>query len=362
MRRVGVGAVLAVATSAVGCTIGGSEYLFGALPTSTSASALGGVVQVTGKACKTSYQPSPNGHVVWTSETYGHVYRIEATPGATPEDVSYELDKLGTGTDGEINISPDGQWLVAVTSRFGCGDSSCLALISQDVCSAEVIIDHGTGQPINTDEWSAVGVLPDGDVVVVYPGNGGPHPIDLFAITKHDGAWGASKVLTADDPHPYNAYPSLSADSTKLVFDCGSNAYSGGTGTDLCEVHTDGTGFRVVHTASEGPPGQGSWPLHKGNYTPSGAIVFEGEWPDGTEVIWEYPPDGGPPTIVSQGYTDDNTPCVLPDGRIVSLWLERPGATLQGAHEIKVMNADGTGNAMLVIDQNTLDIGQGCGK
>jgi hypothetical protein len=117
-----------------------------------------------------------------------------------------------------------------------------------------------------------------------------------------------------------------------------------------------------VHASTDGPPGEGSWPLHKANYSPSGNLVFEGEWPKGTEVIWEYPPDGGLPAAVNPQYTDDNTPCVLPDGRIVSLWLGRPGATPPGAHEIKVMNADGTGGAMLVVDENTLDIGQGCGQ
>jgi len=360
MRRAGVGAILAVASVAA-CRTGGAGYLFETLP-GESASTLGGIIKVTGKECTTAYKPSPYGHVVWTSETYGHIYRIEATPGASAEDVSYELDKLGSGGDSQINISPDGQWLVAVTSRFGCGETSCLVLIGQDVCSAEVIIDQGTGLPINTDEWPAVGVLANGDIVVIYPGNGGPHPVDLFAITKHDGAWGASKLLSGDSPYPYNAYPSLSSDSTKLLFDCGTNSYSGGTGTDMCEAQTDGTGFRLVHKSTEGPPGEGSWPLHKGNYAASGGIVFEGEWPHGTEIIWEYPPDGGTPFMLNSTFTDDNTPCVLPDGRIVSLWLERPGATPPGAHEVKVMNDDGSGNAMLVINENTLDVGQGCGK
>ncbi len=352
--------------SVAGCRVVSAGKLFDNVP-STNESHLGGVIQVTGAKCTTAYQASPNGHVVYTSETYGHIYRIEALPGAVAEDVSYELDKLGTGTDSDINISPDGQWLLASTNRFGCGTTSCLALISQNVCSAEVIIDKGTEQPINADEWSAVAVRPDGDIVVVYPGGGGPHPVDLFAITKHAGAWGASVLLTAADPYPYNAYVTLAPDGSKLLFDCGTNSYSGGKGTSMCEVAIDGTGFRVVHTGSDGPPGGGDWPLHKGNYTSEGGIVFEGEWPGGAEIIWEYPPGEGPPSMVNKdttygipAYTDDNTPCVLPDGRIVSLWLERPGA--KSEHEVKIMNADGSGNAMLVIGQNVDDIGHGCGK
>jgi hypothetical protein len=361
MKRLGLSAALAA--SLFGCKVGGSSYLFGTLPRSTDTSNLGGIIQVTGPACTTTYKPSASGHVVWTSETYGHVYRMEAEPGASPEDVSYELDKLGTGTDSGINISPDGQWLIAATSRFGCGDTNCLVLISQNVCMAEVIIDSGTGLPINSDEWSAVGVLPNGDIVVVYPGGNGPHPIDLFAITRHDGAWGTSTLLTASDPYPYNAYPSLSKDSTKLLFDCGTNSYSGGNGTAMCQVNTDGTDFSVLHTPSDGPAGDGEWPLHKGNYTPSGAIVFEGEWNQGVEIIWEYAEGSSVPEMVNKdtsygipAYTDDNTPCVLPDGRIASLWL--PNAN----HELKIMNADGTNGIVLEANVDVVDVGQSCSR
>ncbi len=57
---------------------------------------------------------------------------------------------------------------------------------------------------------------------------------------------------------------------------------------------------------------------------------------------------------------DDNSPCVLPDGRIASLWLDRDG-NQSGAHELKLMNADGTGGVMLVTEKDIQDIGIGCG-
>ena len=54
---------------------------------------------------------------------------------------------------------------------------------------------------------------------------------------------------------------------------------------------------------------------------------------------------------------NDNAPCVLPDGRIASLWLNRPGSESQ--HELKVMTPDGSSYAMLVTG---VDIEQlGCG-
>ena len=151
--------------------------------------------------------------------------------------------------------------------------------------------------------------------------------------------------------------------------DCGTNSYLGGKGTSICQVGTDGTGFEVVREPSDGPAGEGSWPLHKANYAPDGSIVFEGEWPNGNERIWQYPPATSTPALVNTRttvndtplYGDDNSPCVLPDGRIASLWLERAGNTTSN-HEIKVMNSDGSGGAMLVIDVNVTDVGHGCGK
>jgi hypothetical protein len=58
--------------------------------------------------------------------------------------------------------------------------------------------------------------------------------------------------------------------------------------------------------------------------------------------------------------TNDNSPCVLPDGRIVSLWLGRPG-NRNGVHELKVMNEDGSRARMLLENVDVDDIGTGCG-
>ena len=58
-------------------------------------------------------------------------------------------------------------------------------------------------------------------------------------------------------------------------------------------------------------------------------------------------------------YNNDNSPCVLPDGRIVSLWLDRPDGP--SVHELKVMSADGASFEMILPDVDVLDIGLGCG-
>lgn len=66
------------------------------------------------------------------------------------------------------------------------------------------------------------------------------------------------------------------------------------------------------------------------------------------------------PVKISSNFTNDNSPCVLPDGNIVSLWLNRPGGS--GDHELKVMEQDGGSYFMLVTGADVADIGLGCGN
>ncbi len=368
MRRARLGTLIAAAAGVAGCRLGATGELIGPLPSTSSADGLGALIQVTGKACDTAYAASTFGHVVYASESLGHIYRVEARAGADAEDLTNELDRLSKGKDGAVNVTADGEDLVITTTRFGCSEQQCLAIVSQNACAAQVIID-GTGNPIGADGFPAIGKLANGDLVVVYPVDNGGSRNDLYAVHKHDGAWDVAVAITKASTLPYNAVPTISNDGTKVLFDCGTNSYSGGSGTSICEVGTDGTAFRVVHGPGDGPAGSGNWPLHKANYAPDGAIVFEGEWPHGGERIWQYPATTTTPALVNDQadpdgnpiFNDDNTPCVLPDGRIVSLWLQRDG-NLVGYHEIKVMNADGSAPAMLVINQNTLDVGHGCSK
>jgi len=50
---------------------------------------------------------------------------------------------------------------------------------------------------------------------------------------------------------------------------------------------------------------------------------------------------------------------VLPDGRIASLWLDRPDG--EGLHELKIMTADGSSFYMALKEVDVLDRGLGCG-
>ena len=90
---------------------------------------------------------------------------------------------------------------------------------------------------------------------------------------------------------------------------------------------------------------------------PDGSIVFEGDW--NGEQIYRYT-GSGDPSVINPAYGNDNSPTVLPDGRVVSLWLGREGGP--GYHELKIMNADGGGDRMLLINVDISDTGIGSGE
>ena len=300
-----------------------------------------------------AFQTSESGGTI-TYTFDDRVYRHAAQEGATPEDISQALDQLSSGTgDTLLNISSDGDWLVLETERFDpeCTGWACLALISADLSSGDVI--RGGDQVIHPEGISAVA---SGGEMVVYSAGDGPHEIDLWAVSRAEDTWSGPLLLTAGSPYDFNNQPALSDDGRTVLFDCGSEPYAG-EGAALCEVETAGDGFKVLLTPADSPTGfptVGS--LHHPDYAPDGSIIFEGDW--GSEQIWRLPSGASKPVLVTDKFGNDNSPCVLPDGRIVSLWLERPDGS--GIHEVKVMSSDGSSFIILLPDVDVLDAGIGC--
>ena len=289
-------------------------------------------------------------NIITYSLDNNRVYRIAARPNATPEDVSTALDALSSGSEDHLlNISPNGQWLVLETDRFGCGGWPCLAVVAADFSTGAAVIING--QPVHP-EGSISAVSNDGDLVV-YASQDGPHDTDLYASTRSGNAWGAATLLTADSTYRWHSMPALAADGSKVIFDCDNSQDD--VGEAICEARTDGTGFRVVLTPADGP-GPRYNPLHSPDYASDGSIVFEGDW-DG-ETVWRLPAGASTPVKVG-GYHNDNSPCVLPDGSIASLWMERPGGA--SVHEIKIMRPDGDSYFMALTGTDIYDVGLGCG-
>lgn len=287
----------------------------------------------------------------------GSMYRVEAKAGATPQNVSQALNALSAGTDGWLNASPDGAWLVMSTERFNnqCTGYQCLALVKRDLSFGETILING--QAIHPAGFAAVA---NGSDLIVYEdaGGGGSHVSDLWAVTRSTFTWSTPVLLTGGSPYDYHSMPAISSDGTKIVFDCGDVPYAQ-TGTAICEVGVTGAGFRVVLTPANNPPGTtAGGALHHADYAPDGSIVFEADWSG--EQVWRLPSGSTTPVRVQPNSTNDNSPCVLADGRVVSLWLGRQANT-QGLHEIKVMPSIGNSYEMALTGADVLDGGIGCG-
>ena len=281
----------------------------------------------------------------------GHIYRIRPEAGARPIDLTLALNQLSQGTEDEsVSTSPDGSWLAVVTDRFGIGGGwPGLAVVAADLSSGEAV--RVNGEVIHPE--GAVAIASGGNLVVYSVGEG-PHTRDLWAARRSNGIWTA-RLLTTNAPYAFNSQPAISADGTRVLFNGGNQPYNTGSEA-ICEVGVDGTGFRRAVTNAQRPSGTSSGALHHADYFSDGSIVFEADWSG--DQIWRLPPGSNQPVRVSSA-TNENSPCVLADGRIVSLWLNRPGNTL-GVHELTIRSATGTLLAVLLPDVDILDIGISC--
>lgn len=292
--------------------------------------------------------PAP-GHVTFSDGAA--VFRIAARPGATPEDVSALVGAGGGAPERRLNLSPGGATYVFETGDLGCPSGACVAVAPVADPAAAALIAPG-GAPVDSAEGRSA--VDDAGALVVFAASGGPHERDLFVTRRAGGGWSAPLLITAASPHAWNDTPSLSADASHLVFDCGPTA-NAGAGGSVCEVGVDGSELAVVVGPDDAPAAIASaGPLHHAAYA-GDDLVFEADW-DG-ERVWRW----GPAGLVQVGAADnDNSPCALADGRIASLYLGRPGNTT-GRHELKLMAADGRELAMLVIGRDIVDDGLGCG-
>jgi hypothetical protein len=277
--------------------------------------------------------------------------RIEAREGATPEDLTAAFDSISAGDDDFVALSADNAWLALSTTRFGCAGNPCLALVRGDLAGGEAL-QSGSARILGERPI----VAPGGNLVVFEAA--GTHIRDLFATRRSGGSWTAPVSITGGSTFAWNHTAALNGDASRVVFDCGTEPY-GAPGTAICEVGTDGNGFRVVYRPTDRSGGTASNALHHPGFTADGDIVFEADW--NGEQVWRLARSSTMPVLLSGVKTNDNSPCVLPDGRIASLWLGRPGNP-QGYHELKVMTADGSADFMVVTGVDVIDAHLTCGR
>ncbi len=296
-----------------------------------------------------------------TFSAANQLWRIAARVGATPENLTPRLDAIATQPGrhfGPISVSSDGEWYVFHSERFDSANQGFpgLTIVPADFSRAETVRVGG-----NTIHGEGLAQATRGGDAIVYVDGNGPHARDLFVVRRAQTGWTGPTLLTGSSPHAFHDAPVLSADGARVIHQAGPVPY-GGDGTRICEVRIDGTGFRDIVLATNVPPGFSACPaVRMAAPTPDGGLVFESEWA-GSEQVWRLPASGGPAVRVGARFVNDNSPNVLPDGRIVSLWLNATNAS--GLHHLKVMDADGGNEFVLTLGQTFAevdDVGVGCG-
>ena len=154
----------------------------------------------------------------------------------------------------------------------------------------------------------------------------------------------------------FNQRPALDADAGHIAFTCGPTEGPAAPGTALCEVAIDGSGLRTVSAASLAP--RATSPdayVGSADYTAQGALVAEGNLTEVTQ-LWTIG-KAGDASAVAPDVVSDTSPCILPDGRIASVW----GGRSPGLHELKIANPDGSNAIVLAPGVDIADVGIGCG-
>ena len=134
--------------------------------------------------------------------------------------------------------------------------------------------------------------------------------------------------------------PQVHYDGRKILF-----AYRKGDGEHyhLHEIGTDGTGLRRI---TDGP-----FDDFEPTYLPDGDIAFCSSrcmrwvpcWSTEVAVLYRCGADGGGLRPLSSNIEQENTPCVLPDGRLLYTRWEYVDRSQVDFHHLWTMNPDGTG-------------------
>jgi cytochrome c553 len=175
------------------------------------------------------------------------------------------------------------------------------------------------------------GKYPDGQTLRGY-GDGG-------RLCRFNLRTGKLRVLL-DDPQGGVRDPQVHYEGEKILF----SYRKGGTPTyHLYEINTDGTGLKQL---TDGPDDD-----IEPTYLPDGGIVFGSSrcrrfvncWYSRVATLYRCEADGSNVRILSSNNDHDNTPAVLPDGRILYMRWEYVDRSQVHFHHLWTVNPDGTG-------------------
>ncbi len=143
--------------------------------------------------------------------------------------------------------------------------------------------------------------------------------------------------------------PAVHYDGKRIIF-----AYrKGGTENfNLYEINADGTGLRQITS--------GPWDDFEPTWLPDGGIAFVSSrckrwvncWLTQVAIIHRCDADGSNIRILSSNNEQDNTPWVLPDGRILYQRWEYVDRSQVDYHHLWTMNPDGSGQTVFYGNQH----------
>ncbi|MFQ6130514.1 MAG: discoidin domain-containing protein [Armatimonadota bacterium] len=158
-------------------------------------------------------------------------------------------------------------------------------------------------------------------------------------LCRLDASTGEVQVIF-DDPQGSVRDPQVHYDGVKILF----SYLKGGTANyHLYEINADGTGLRQLT--------DGDCDDIEPTYLPDGGIMFCSSrcnrwvncWLTPVAVLYRCDADGGNVRMVSANVEHDNTPWVLPDGRVLYMRWEYVDRSQVDYHHLWTMNPDGTG-------------------
>lgn len=278
----------------------------------------------------------------------GKALLIEAEGSASAIDITKHLNSNANGTDSWINISPNGEWLLLESTRLhsDCADWACLIYGKRDLSEFSVVQTTSDGV-IHPAAFSAISS--DGKIIVAQMSI--ENRFDLFLSRRTGTTWSEPTNITSNLSRN-NRSPAISSSGEEVIFNCGDNIC-------IANISNDNISPSILIEPSSI---EELTQFGSADFDPlSNDIIFEGE--GNSETIWRYNRTNLSSQEISNNFNNDNSPCVLSDGRIASLWLNRPENS-DSLHELKVMdstNINSITHFMATQNTNISDIGLGCG-
>ncbi|MGQ9591239.1 MAG: HzsA-related protein, partial [Planctomycetota bacterium] len=228
----------------------------------------------------------------------------------------------------------------ALAAAEGSGRPSLLEEVRAGPWKGVEEIVFATRLPYDDPHWYAnIGTYCDDERKKAYAGNGAPDASGLYALLLR-----SREVRTILDARGGSVRdPQVAYDAEKILFSyrpAGTDRYH------LYEVRLDGSGLRQLTS--------GDFDDIEPAYLPDGDIVFVSTrcrrwvncWMTEVATLHRANADGSDIRAISANTEHDNTPWVLPDGRILYTRWEYVDRSQVEFHHLWVMFPDGTGQTI----------------